>query len=283
MANKRLFVKVTRELLPKVRDRFPFLYLEHGRLEVDDSSIKWIDSQGNVFAIPASTVSGILLGPGTSVTHDAMRTAGAANCMICWVGEDALLFYAMGHSPSANSRNYLHQIKLATDTEKATTVARRMFAKRFPKADLEGKSLKAMMGMEGYRVKQLYEAKAKEYGVGWQGRGFVPGKFSMSDITNQILTALNSFCYAICASAIHSMGYSMRAGFIHSGSPLPFVYDIADLYKDELCIDLAFSLTREMAGVYNKDLAVGAFRDRAVEINILERIEKDILEVLGRA
>ena len=135
--------------------------------------------------------------------------------------------------------------------------------------------------MEGYRLKQLYCRKAEQYQVGWKGRRFEPGKFQLSDITNQILTAANTALYGIVASSIHSMGFSPHIGFIHSGSPLPFVYDIADLYKEELCIDLAFALTLEMAGRYNKHKVASAFRARVIDADLLGKIGPDIDSVLG--
>ncbi len=160
-------------------------------------------------------------------------------------------------------------------------VARKMFKKRFPNDDLSGKSLKEMMGIEGSRVRQLYEMKAKDYGVGWKGRQFTPGKFQMSDMTNRILTSTNAALYGILCSSIHAMGYSPHIGFIHSGSPMPFVYDIADLYKEELTIDLAFSLTRKMAGQYDKYVVSNAFRERVIEMDILQRVGRDISEFMG--
>ena len=277
----RLLIKVTRETLPQVKDKYPFLYLERGRLEIDDSSTKWIDSDGNVVRLPIATLNCLLLGPGTSVTHEAIKVLAAANCNVCWVGEDSLLFYAAGVTPTADSRNFRRQMLLAADDDKSLAVARRMFARRFPDADLEGKSLKEMMGMEGYRVRQLYEQKAAHYQVGWKGRSFEPGKFAMGDITNQVLTAANAALYGILCSAIHSMGYSPHIGFIHSGSPLPFVYDLADLYKEDLCIDLAFSLTLELAGQYNKHKVAAAFRQRVLERDLLGQIGADIEAMLG--
>jgi len=280
-AGQRLFVKVTRDSLPQVKDKYPFLYLERGRLEIDDSSIKWIDSEANVVPLPVATLNALLLGPGTTVTHDAIKTATAANCAVCWVGEDSLLFYAAGFLPTADTRNLKQQIELAADPEKSVEVARRMFARRFPDADLQGKVLKEMMGMEGHRVRALYQAKAEEYQVGWKGRKFVPGKFDVSDITNQVLTASNAALYGILSSAVHSMGYSPHIGFIHSGSPLPFIYDLADLYKEHLCIDLAFSLTRDMAGRYNKHKVSSAFRERVIDMDLLAQLAEDIPEMLG--
>lgn len=278
---ERLFVKVTRESLPQVKDKYPFIYLERGRLEIDDSSVKWIDADANIVPIPVATINTLLLGPGTSVTHDAIKTATAANCSISWVGEDSLLFYAAGFLPTADTRNLKTQMLLAASEESALKVARMMFAKRFPDADLEDKTLKSMMGMEGNRVKALYQQKAEQYGVGWRGRQFTPGKFSLSDLTNQIMTASNAALYGILCSAIHSMGYSPHIGFIHSGSPLPFVYDIADLYKEHLCIDLAFSLTRDMAGHYDKHKVSDAFRKRVISMDLLQQVSSDINELMG--
>jgi len=280
-AANRLLIKVTRDTLPQVKEKYPFIYLERGRLEIDDSSVKWIDCDKNVVRLPIATINCLLLGPGTTLTHEAVKVMAAANCSVCWVGEDSLLFYAAGVTPTSDSRNLRRQMELATDRKRSVEVARRMFARRLSPADLEGKNLKEMMGMEGYRVRQFYEEKAKEYGVGWKGRRYTPGKFEMGDITNQVLTAANAALYGILCSAVHSMGYSPHIGFIHSGSPLPFIYDLADLYKEELCIDLAFSLTLEMAGRYDRHKVSSAFRKRVIEMDLLASIGPDIEEILG--
>jgi len=284
MTNKvtsRLLIKVTRETLPQIKDKYPFIYLERGRLEIDDSSIKWVDAEGQIVPIPVATLNCLLLGPGTSITHEAVKIAASANCSVCWVGEDSLLFYAAGYVPTADTRNFRHQMELAADHEKSLEVARRLFSRRFPDAQLKGKSLQQMMGMEGHRVRALYRAKAEHYQVGWKGRQFVPNKFELSDVTNQILTASNAALYGILCSAVHSLGYSPYIGFIHSGSPLPFIYDLADLYKEYLCIDLAFSLTLDMAGRYNKHKVSSAFRQRVIEMNLLGQIAPDIAYILG--
>ncbi len=117
---------------------------------------------------------------------------------------------------------------------------------------------------------------AEKYNVPWKGRSYVPGKFEKSDLVNKILTASNSALYAIISSCLHSLGFSPHIGFIHSGSPLPFVYDLADLYKEYLCIDLAFSLAFDMAGTYNKYKVMEEFRERIIESKLLENIKNDI-------
>ncbi len=279
--SNRLLIKITRDTLPQVKDKYPFLYLERGRLEIDDSSVKWIDCDANIVRLPIATINCLLLGPGTSVTHEAVKVIGAANCGLCWVGEDSLIFYACGQSPTADSRNFQRQMRLAADKKESLEVARRLFSKRFPDEDLKGKNLQAMMGLEGARVRELYKFKAEQYQVGWKGRRYTPGKFEMGTITNQILTSANAALYAILSSAIHSMGYSPYIGFIHSGSPLPFVYDLADLYKEHLCIDLAFSLTAEIGGEYNRHRVAELFKNRVVQIDLLSRIGSDIELILN--
>lgn len=249
-------------------------------LEIDDASIKWIDSDANVVRIPVATINCLLLGPGTSVTHEAVKIASSANCSIFWVGEDSLIFYAAGQTPTSNTRNLKMQMKLACDNKKALTVIRRMYAYRFPELDLQNKSLSEMRGLEGRRVRELYQKKAEEYNVGWKGRSYTPNKFELSDITNKILTSTNAALYGIITSIVHSLGFSPHIGFIHSGSPLPFVYDLADLYKDEVSIDLAFALTLEMAGNYNKHTVAHRFRERVLQINLLSKASKDIQYIL---
>jgi len=226
-------------------------------------------------------LNALLLGPGTSITHEAIKVLTSANCMVCWVGEDSMLFYAVGQSPTNDTRNMRKQVELAADPKKRVEVARRLFTHRFAREDVHAKTIKELKGMEGRRVKELYAQKAKEYQVGWKGRSYVPGKFELGDITNKILTSANAALYGILTSAIYTMGYSPHIGFIHSGSPLPFVYDMADLYKGNLCIDLAFYLTKEMAGSYNKYKVAEEFRKRVIDHKILERIGTDISNVLG--
>jgi len=266
--------------LPQIKEKFPFIYLEAGRLEVDDSSVKWIDSTGNVVRLPIATISALLLGFGTTVTHAAVKACASANCTLCWVGEDSLLFYASGMSPTSNTRNFKKQMLLAADKTKSLSVARNMFNFRFPETDTENKTLKELMGMEGYRVKKLYADMAEKYQVGWKGRSYTPNNFELSDTTNKILTSANAALYAVISSVVFSLGYSPYIGFVHSGSPLPFIYDLADLYKENLTIDMAFSLTKDMASYYDKYILLHEFRKRIIETRLLENLADDIHKIL---
>ncbi len=276
----RIIIKATPADLPKIRERYPFLYLEHGRLEVDDSSVKWISAEKEVIRIPAATVLTLLLGPGTTVTHEAIKVLGTLNTTICWVGEDSLMFYAVGQTPTANTRNLKKQVELSADPEARLRIAKKMFLSRFPEARVKNKTLEELMVMEGGRVRSLYEELAEKYFVNWKGRIYKPGSFKLSDMTNQLITSCNMALYALISSIVHSLGLSPHIGFVHSGSPLPFVYDVADLYKADVVFDLAFDLTAKMAGTYNRKQVLECFRQRVIDFNLLTKAPADILDLL---
>lgn len=250
-------------------------------MEIDDSSVKWIDSGGFVVRLPIATISSLLLGPGTSITHEAVKVLASANTTVCWVGEDSLLFYAVSQSPTSDTRRMRRQMEMATNPSQRTAVARRLFSRRFPDEDIESLSIKELMGKEGLRVRASYEAYAEKYGVGWVGRRFVPGHFQMSDTTNKILTAANAALYSLVLSAVISTGLSPHIGFIHTGSPLPFVYDVSDLYKDKLCVEFAFRMTAELGHAYDRKKLLNRFREAVSEFGLLERLPDDLKLVLG--
>ena len=281
MSSNRLIIKVSHDNLPQIKDRYPFVYLEHGRLEIDDSSVKWIDADGFVVRLPIATISTLLLGPGTTITHESVKVLSAANTTVCWVGADSLLFYACGVSPTSDTQLMREQMMLAADEKKRTEVARRMFLEGFPEEDISKATIHELMGKEGLRVRAFYEECAQKYQVGWSGRKYVPGKFEMSDVTNKILTSANTALYALVLSTVISTGYSPHIGFVHSGSPLPFVYDMADLYKAYLCIDFAFDMTEKTGGEYNRQFILDKFRERVTKFDLLSRLPVDIKKVLG--
>jgi CRISPR-associated protein Cas1 len=278
---ERILLKATLADLPKIRERYPFLYLEHGRLEIDDSSVKWISAEKEIIRLPAAMVSTLLLGPGTTVTHEAVKILASLNTTVCWVGDDSLMFYAVGQSPTSNTRNLKKQLALAADPKHSLEIAKKMFAMRFPEASIKNKNLKELMVMEGGRIKDLYAAMSQKYKVPWRGRSYQPGKFELSDMTNKLITSCNTALYALISSILYSMGFSPRVGFIHSGSPLPFVYDVADLYKAELVFEPAFALTLEMAGVYNRHLVLEQFRHRVLDMDLMTRCPNDVQQLLG--
>jgi len=270
-----LFERPPLETLASAKDRWTPLYLEHGRLEVDDSSVKWIGGDGLLCRIPVATVSALILGPGTTVTHAAIKACAESNTPVCWTGAESLRFYAFGLSPNhTNDMPRLHAEAWA-DTRRRTRIARSMFRIRFPDLDVTDKSIKELRGMEGLRVRTLYAQFGIQYGVTWKGRNYDARNWNMADDINRALSAANASLYALCAAVITSLGYLPSLGFVHDAGTLPFVYDVADLYKHLTSIPAAF----QAAAQDPKDegeLVRRLLKQRIEEERILQRLPKDL-------
>jgi CRISPR-associated protein Cas1 len=226
--------------LAPAKDRWTPVYLEHGRLEVDDSSIKWIDKNGSVVRLPVATVSALILGPGTTITHAAIRACAQCNCPLLWMGEDGMRFYAFGITPNHdNSMARIHAAAWA-NIRSRNEIARRMFLHRFPEASVQGITIKHLRGMEGRRVKQTYAELGLRYSVTWKGRDYNASNWQLADNVNRALSTANASLYALTAAVACSMGFIPQLGFVHAAGTLPFVYDAADLYKHETSWPAAF-------------------------------------------
>ena len=270
-----LFERPPLETLAPARDRWTPLYLEHGRLEVDDSSVKWIGADGLLCRLPVATVSALILGPGTTVTHAAMKACAESNTPVCWTGEDCLRFYAFGLAPNhTNEMPRLHAEAWA-DKRRRTHIARAMFQLRFPDLDVSGKSVKELRGMEGLRVRALYAQLGLQHGVTWKGRNYDRQNWDTADGINRALSAANASLYALCAAVICSLGYLPSLGFVHDAGTLPFVYDVADLYKHLSSIPAAFLAVRQDPED-DGALARKLLKQHVEEQRLLQRMPKDL-------
>lgn len=235
-----VFERPPLETLAPAKDRWTPIYLEHGRLEVDDASVKWISSEGFVAPLPIATISALIMGPGTTLTHAAIKTCAQSNCPIVWMGEEGMRFYAHGITPNhTNSKARIHAAAWAS-TRQRSEIARRMFLNRFPDANVQGISIKQLRGMEGKRVRQTYSELGEKYGVSWKGRDYKVSNWNLADNINRALSAANGSFYALTAAVCCSMGFIPQLGFIHQSGTLPFIYDVADLYKKETSWAAAF-------------------------------------------
>jgi len=275
-----IFERSPLETLAPARDRWTPVYLEHGRLEVDDSSVKWISADGLLCRLPVATLSTILLGPGTTVTHAAMKACAEANTPICWTGEDSLRFYAFGLAPNhTNDMPRLHAAVWA-DKRRRTDIARRMFKMRFSEINVESKSIRELRGMEGLRVRMLYAQLSMEFGVTWKGRNYNKSNWELADNINRALSAANASLYAMCGAVVCSLGYLPSLGFIHDAGTLPFIYDVADLYKHLTSIPAAFQAIRENPSD-DGELVRKLLKRRIEEARILHRMPKDLAILLA--
>ncbi len=275
-----IFEKPPLETLTVARERWTPIYLEHGRLEVDDSSVKWISADRTVLRLPVATLSAVMLGPGTTVTHAAMRACADCNTPVCWIGAEGMRFYSFGVAPTHDNARARRQAKLHASRSRREVVARRMFRLRFGKdVDVEGHSVKTLMGMEGKRVKALYSQFGAKYGVTWKGRNYNQEKWEMSDSINRAVSSANASLYALTTAVVCSMGYLPQLGFIHSAGTLPFVFDVADIYKPETTLEAAFQTLSVNPEADEKDVLT-VLKRFIEEGRLLQRMPGDIEKLL---
>ncbi|MCA9834402.1 MAG: type I-E CRISPR-associated endonuclease Cas1 [Thermomicrobiales bacterium] len=266
--------------LPKVRDSWSYLYADRCRIEVDDKSIAILDMQGKT-PVPCSSLSLLLLGPGSTITHAAIRALADNGCMVAWTGEEGVRMYAFGTGETRSAANLHRQIRRWADKDQRLQVVRALYALRFPKdAITPHTSLKQLRGMEGARMRHTYAEMSRATGVPWTGRTVGKGDWERADPVNRALSSANAALYGICHAAIVALGYSPAIGFIHTGKQLSFVYDIADLYKTQVSIPAAFA-TVAMNAANAESQARMFCRDAFREHKILERIVTDIDAVIG--
>ncbi len=268
--------------LPKLRDSLSYLYLEHCRIEQDDKSIACFDKEG-VTKVPCATLTLLMLGPGTVVTHEAIRSITDNGCLVIWCGEEGVRFYAQGMAETRKAGKVMHQARLASDEDLRLDVIRRMYEMRFEEGFLKpGLTLDELRGMEGVRVRSAYARASKQYGVEWRGRDYKRQNWWDADPINRALSAANSCLYGVCHAAIVASGYSPALGFIHVGKQLSFVYDVADLYKADISIPVAFEVVAGGTQELERRIRM-KMRDGFRESNLLGRIVLDIDRCLGTA
>jgi len=266
--------------LPQIKERISFLYLEHAVINRADSAITVTDDRGTVH-VPAASLGVILLGPGTKITHRAMELIGDTGASVVWVGERGVRYYAHGRPLTRSSRLLIAQAALVSNVQKRAHVAREMYAMRFPGEDVSRMTLQQLRGREGARVRQTYRKYAKKTGVKWAGREYDPDNFAESSPINKALSAAHACLYGVCHSVIVAIGCSPGLGFVHSGHERSFVFDIADLYKAEISIPVAFNVVmRHEEGEDIGRMTRRAVRDAINEKKLLARIIKDVRQLL---
>lgn len=263
-------------LLPKVRDSLSYLYVEHAKIDQEAKAIAIHDARGTV-PVPCASITTLLLGPGTDITHAAIRALADNGCLVGWVGEEGVRFYAQGMGETRSSHNLLRQAWLWSRPELRLVVVRQMYQMRFADPLEPELTLRQIRGREGVRVRESYAQASRETGVPWSGRSVPRDGWGRADPVNRALSCANSCLYGICHAAIVSAGYSPALGFIHTGKMLSFVYDVADLYKADLTIPLAFGAVAEDAETSGLENRVRhRCRDIFREQRLLQRIVPDI-------
>ncbi len=268
------------QALPRVSDRVTFLYVEHAKINKQDGAITVTDSRG-IIRIPAAIVGVLLLGPGTDVTHRAMELIGDTGTSAVWTGERGIRHYAHGRALSHSTKLLVKQAELVSNVTSRLAVARQMYQMRFGNESVSTLTMQQLRGREGARVRSIYRKESKATGVPWTGREYDPEDFTGGTPINQALSAAHTALYGLVYSVVVALGLSPGLGFIHTGHDLSFVYDIADLYKADVTIPIAFRVAS------NPDVEnIGretrlAVRNAFVDGRIMERITKDLYNLMG--
>ncbi len=268
-----------------IKERLSVVFVERGEIDVVDGAFVRVDQQGLrvrpvLTHIPIGGVACIMLEPGTRVSHAAAALAGRVGTLLVWVGEAGVRLYSSGQPGGARADRLLYQAKLALDDALRLKVVRRMYAIRFGEEPPARRSVEQLRGIEGARVRRSYQLLAQKFGVKWNGRGYDPEDWDVSDLPNRCLSSATAALYGVTEAAVLAAGYAPAVGFIHTGKPLSFVYDIADIYKFETVVPAAFRVAANPP--LNPERAVRlACRDMFRQTRLLDRIIPDIEKILA--
>lgn len=256
------------------------IFVQYGQIDVKDGTFVVIDVKGIRTHIPVGSIACIMLEPGTRISHAAVKLAAQVGTLLVWVGEAGVRLYASGQPGGARSDKLLYQAKLALDDQLRLKVVRKMYEIRFAEPAPEKRSVEQLRGIEGARVKSIYQLMAKQYNVVWRGRKYDPKDWQKGDLINQCISAANACLYGITEAAILAAGYAPAVGFIHTGKPQSFVYDIADIFKFETVVPVAFKTAKSNPKYSDRETRI-ACRDVFRATKIMKKIIPIIEEILA--
>lgn len=263
-----------------IKERLSVLFVEYGEIDVLDGAFVVVDKNGVRTHIPLGGVACLMLEPGTRVSHAAAALAARVGTLLVWVGEAGVRLYASGQPGGARADRLLYQARLALDDDLRLKVVRKMYEFRFGEKSPERRSVEQLRGIEGARVRQLYKLLAQRYRVEWRARDYDPHEWDASDIPNRCLSAANACLYGVTEAAVLAAGYAPAVGFIHTGKPLSFVYDIADLFKFDTVVPVAFEVASQRVPQPERAVRLKC-RDIFRQSKLLDRIIPTIEEILS--
>lgn len=265
--------------LARVQDRLSFVYVERCTIHRDANAITMQDNRGTVH-LPAATIGAMILGPGTRVTHQAMMLLADSGSTAVWVGEQGVRYYAHGRGLSRSSVWVETQAQIVTNRTRRLAVARLMYDMRFPGEEIGSLTMQQLRGREGARMRRAYRSAAQEHSVDWTRRDYEAEDYASSDAINQALSAATACLYGVVHAVVVSIGCAPGLGIVHTGHERSFVFDIADLYKTEIAVPVAFRIastsTEDIGGDTRR-----AMRDAIHHHHLLERCVRDIQTLLS--
>ena len=268
-----------------LKERAALVFVERSRVDVVDGAFVAIDSEGGRTHIPIGGVACLMLEPGARISHKAVSLAAQAGTLVTWVGEAGVRLYSAGQPGGARSDRLLWQAQLALDPSARLRVVRKMYSLRFSEDAPSRRSINQVRGIEGQRVRHTYRLLAQRYGVVWKKRRYDPSNWDSADIPNRCLSAATACLHGLCEAAVLAAGYAPAIGFLHTGKPRSFVYDIADLWKLQTVVPEAFRIAgraqRDKLDLPLERAVRLACRDSFRKTRLLSRIIPCIDEVLA--
>jgi len=228
----------------------------------------------------------ILLGPGSSVTHDALRLLARHGTLMAAVGVDGVRSYTAPPMMPDRSDIARRQAELWGNPRRRISVARHMYALRLGEV-LPHRDLDTLRGIEGSRVKATYRLMAEKFGIEWHGRRFDRANPEADDLPNQAINHAATAVQAAAAIAVQALAAIPQLGFIHEDSGQAFVLDIADLYRDHITLAIAFTavkqceksaepmdrlVRREAARVFRKESVIPSMIDRIKQVIRMDEV-----------
>lgn len=272
-------------------DRHGLIWFERGELCVIDGCLHFFQGKDSLkpysVQIPHQTVSMILLGPGSTVTHDALRLLARHGTLMAAVGEDGVRCYTAPPLMPDRSDIARRQAELWGNPRRRISVARHMYALRLGEV-LPHRDLDTLRGIEGSRVKATYQLMAQRYGIEWKGRHYDRANPNATDIPNQAINHAATAVQAAAAIAVQAVAAIPQLGFIHEDSGQSFILDIADLFRDTITLQIAFTVAkkaeadsqtidrlirREAATVFRKQEVIPAMIDRIKKVIRMEETD----------
>lgn len=262
-----------------IKDCISVIFVEKGQLDVLDGAFVVVDKNGVRTHIPVGGVACLMLEPGTRVSQAAVVLASRVGCLLVWTGDGGVRLYASGQPGGARADRLLYQASLPLDETVRLKVVRKMYALRFKEEPHERRSEDQLRGIEGARVRKMYELIAQKHQVDWKWRNYDYTRWESGDIPNRCLSAATACIYGITEAAILAAGYAPAVGFIHTGKPQSFVYDIADIFKFETVVPVSFRIAATKPSDPERAVRI-ACRDPFRQSRFLHRIIPTIEEVL---
>ena len=263
-----------------MKERVSLLFIEYGEIDVIDGAFVVVDKTGIRTQIPVGSIACLMLEPGTRVSHRAAALASRVGTLLVWVGEAGVRLYAAGQPGGARADRLLYQAKLALDDDARLKVVRKMYEVRFGEPSPQHRSVEQLRGIEGARVRKTYELLAKRYGVVWKHRNYDAEEWGSGDIPNRCVSSATACLYGITEAAVLAAGYAPAIGFIHTGKPLSFVYDIADLVKFDTVVPVAFKIAAKEPANPEREVRL-ACRDVFRQTHVLKKLIPMIEDVLS--